>query len=388
MRILNITKYFYPKFGGIESRILEVSKYFASKGDDVFVVTSNSEKSAKKEIYCGIKIFRSKILFTFLNEPVYPGEILNILKLEYDAVHVDLPDPLNSIIAYFAHKIKNKPFFVTYHADIEKKELKKFPLNIFLEIYNFILKEILKSASVIFVTSPNYAEESKILKNFKNKNKIKISPNFIDLNKFNRNEPKVEEIKRKHKLKGKKVVLFVGRLVEYKGVEYLIKAFREVEKEANALDVALDVVLLIVGDGPLKDSLKKISREISCEKIIFAGRVDDLVPYYHVCDVFVLPSITRQEAFGIVLVEAMACGKPCITTKISGMPYVLGESGLLVEPRNINELKKAIIKLLSDDNLRENLGAKAKERVKEKFTSEVVLPEIYETFIKFINLAL
>lgn len=372
MKILNITKYFYPKFGGIESRIIEVSKYFVSKGNKVFVVTSNSEKSKKKEIYNGVVISRNKILFTFLNDPFCLGEILDILRLKYDIVHVDLPDPVNSITAFFASKIKHKHLFVTYHADIEKKELNKFPLNIFLKVYNFILKKILNHAKIIFATSPNYVEESKILRNFKNK--VKITPNFVDISKFSSNEIKVQEIKRKHGLKNEKVVLFAGRLVEYKGVKYLIEAFKEVEKE-------IDARLIIVGDGPLKDSLKKISDE----KIIFAGKVDDLLPYYHLCDIFVLPSITRQEAFGMVLVEAMACSKPCITTNISGMPYVIGDSGILVEPKNVKQLKDAIIKLLRDDGLRENLGLKARKRVQNKFTSEVVLPEIYKVFVNSIH---
>jgi len=381
MKILNITKYFYPKVGGIESRNLEVSKYMASKGYKIYTLTSKHTGSIKNfEIYKGIEIKRHKILFTKFNDPFYPGEISDILKLNYDLVHVDLPDPINSIFAFFASVIKRKPLIITYHADIEKEDLKRFPANLLLNFYNFILKMVLRRAKKIFVTSKEYAKSSNILRNLKFKEedkegKLILSPNFVCEKELNYDKNEIEKIRKN--FENKKIVLFVGRLVKYKGVEYLIKAFNEIKNP--------EIVLLIIGDGPLRKYLENLA---SNKNIKFLGKVENLNPYYALCDIFVLPSITRQEAFGLVLVEAMFFGKPCITTDIdSGMKYVVdyGNAGILVKEKNVDKLRDAIIKLIENENLRKEIGEKARKRVLEKFTDKIVL-EKFEREIEKIKL--
>ncbi|MFN3528055.1 MAG: glycosyltransferase, partial [Candidatus Altarchaeaceae archaeon] len=323
LKILNITKYFYPKYGGIESRNIEISKFLARKGNKIFTITSKFDKNLKNfEIYEGIEIRRHKILFKAFNDVFYPGIIKDIIKIDYDLVHVDLPDPINSIFAFFASVLKSKPLFITYHADIEKEELEKFPKNLILKFYNILLKlVILPRAKKIFVTSKEYVKSSKILKNFKFKDeqkdgKLVLSPNFVCPENLNYDKKEVEKIKEKLNLKDKKVILFVGRLVKYKGVKYLIEAFKKVEKEIN------NVVLLIIGDGILRKELETLAN--NDKNIKFLGKIKNLNPYYALCDIFVLPSITRQEAFGIALIEAMYFSKSCITTNIdSGMKYVV-----------------------------------------------------------------
>lgn len=388
MKILNITKYFYPNVGGIESRNLEISRHLTGKYHKVYTLTSNHTGNLKNfEIYDGIEIIRHKILFTKFNDPFYPGEIFDILKLNYDLVHVDLPDPINSVFAFFASVLKSKPLYVTYHADIEKEELEKFPANLILNAYNLILKMVLWQARKIFVTSKEYSKSSKSLKNLKFEDecthgKLVLSPNFINAQELRfdvtnkENRKKIEEIKEKSGLNNKKIILFVGRLVPYKGAKYLIEAFKKVEEEDD------DTILIIIGSGPLKEELEDLAK--GSKNIKFTGRVEDLKPYYSLCDVFVLPSVSRQEAFGIALIEAMFFGKPCITTDIdSGMKYVVdyGNAGILVKPKDASGLKNEIIKLIKDDGLRKEIGEKARKRVLEKFASRVVL----EKFEKEIN---
>ncbi len=389
MKILNITKYFYPKYGGIETRNFEVSRYLAKNDFEIYVSTSKHEKNLKNfEIYKGINIRRHKILFKAFNDVFYPGIIKDIFRLNYDLVHVDLPDPVNSIFAFLASVIKNKLLIITYHADIEKEELEKFPASLILKFYNIILKFILQRAKKIFVTSRDYAKSSEILRNFKFEDeseggKLILSPNFIDENELNiENFDVTEKIRKNSGLENKKVLLFVGRLVKYKGVEYLLKSFKEAGKNFN------DVVLLIIGDGPLRNQLENIVKKENIKNVRFPGKVKELKYYYALCDIFVLPSITRQEAFGVVLIEAMYFGKPCITTNIeSGMKYVVdyGKAGILVKEKNVEELKNAIIELLKNENLRKEIGKNARKRVMENFTDEVVLEKFEREINKLVT---
>jgi glycosyltransferase involved in cell wall biosynthesis len=157
-------------------------------------------------------------------------------------------------------------------------------------------------------------------------------------------------------------VLSAGRLVYYKGLEYLIRAMDRV-----------DATLLIVGDGPLRPRLEREAgaSPLVRRRVRFLGRVEDLTPFYHASDVFALPSIGRSEGFGIVQLEAMACGKPVVNTRLqSGVPYVSidGLTGITVAPRRPNELADALNRLLYDPQLRQKYGRAALHRVSTEFT--------------------
>ena len=143
-------------------------------------------------------------------------------------------------------------------------------------------------------------------------------------------------------------MLFVGRLVYYKGLEYLIEAMRWVP----------DAVLVVVGTGPLRGRLQRLSEQwLGCPgKVVFLGAVaeHDLCAWYHACDVFVLPSVELSEAFGLVQLEAMACAKPVVTTDLpTGVTYVNqhGHTGLVVPRRNSRALAEAINILLDNRQL-------------------------------------
>jgi glycosyltransferase involved in cell wall biosynthesis len=161
------------------------------------------------------------------------------------------------------------------------------------------------------------------------------------------------------------LLLFVGRLVPYKGVDVLIRAMRSV-----------DAHLVVIGDGPLRAALEGLATDTRVgERVTFAGTVDDneVLAHYHACDALVLPSVTRAEAFGMVQIEAMACGKPVVSTDLpSGVPWVNQhrESGLVVPPSDVEALSVALQTLTRDAALRETRGAGARRRVAAEFTAE------------------
>jgi rhamnosyl/mannosyltransferase len=164
---------------------------------------------------------------------------------------------------------------------------------------------------------------------------------------------------------GSRLVIAVGRLVYYKGFDYLIEAMSGVDGR-----------LLIIGEGPLRVELERLAVDRGLrDKVVFLGRVTDAAPYYHACDVFVLPSVARSEAFGIVQLEAMAAGRPVINTQLdSGVPFVSlnGVSGLTVPPAHARSLTFGINLLLDDPILRSRYGAAAQARVQNLFSLEAM----------------
>ena len=367
MKILQITKYFYPNPGGIESHVLGIAEGFAERKNRTIVLAANHPKTAKFENHHGIEIRRSEILFTLFRDPFTPGMLIDLFNEDYDVIHLHLPDPFNSLFALIASLLKRKPLVVTYHADIIKD---RWYHKIFKFFYGFFQNLVLSQSKIIIATSPDYAHGSETLKNFRGK--LKIVPNFVDEKKFNP-DVKSEKVKRKYRLKNKKVILFLGRLIPYKGVSYLIKAFPDVKKNIK------NAKLVIAGYGPLEKELKRMGKRM--KDVLFITPTDDEVPaLYNASDVFVLPSITRQEAFGIVLLEAMSSSVPCITTRISGMPFVISDTGILVEPENSEDLSAAILKILSNENLAQELGRKARMRVEENFTRKRVIEKLLQIY--------
>jgi rhamnosyl/mannosyltransferase len=160
-------------------------------------------------------------------------------------------------------------------------------------------------------------------------------------------------------------ILFVGRLVRYKGVDVLLKALP-----------GLDVETVIIGNGPQRVSLEALARDLGVAgRVRFLGEVSDaeLLACYQACDTFVLPSMTRQETFGMVQLEAMACGRPVVSAELgTGVSWVNQHerTGLIVKPGDVDDLRRALVRLLEDASLRERLGAGARARVMSQFTAE------------------
>ncbi|MFH1055283.1 MAG: glycosyltransferase [Candidatus Altiarchaeota archaeon] len=366
MKVCMVSKHFLPYSGGLEVRVLELARWLVGKGEKVLVLTTHEPRTKSSEVVDGVDVSRSKVWFSLFNGPFSPGVLLDLLEREYDIIDVNLPDPVGSVWAYIASVIRGKPLFVTYHADILKDGIIFLPLKIIYGPLHWIL---LRRAVRIFVTSPNYAQSSAVLSGFMAK--VVVAPSFVDLKRYN---PSVDNSKVREKmgLSGRKVVLFVGRLVEYKGLDYLVEA-------AGMLS---DAVFVIVGDGPLRGRLERKVLASGVKNVLLAGHVGDgeLSGYYGACDVFVLPSVTRQEAFGLVLVEAMACGKPVVSTNFSGMPYVVDGGGLLVEPRDAVALAEALGKILADSALASDLAEKGVKRVRDFFARDVVCSKISEIY--------
>jgi glycosyltransferase involved in cell wall biosynthesis len=364
--IVHVGKYYPPHVGGIETHLHALCREL-KHSMEVRVLVANDKRRDEHAIIEGVNVSRLAIQFSIAGAPVCTAMAWKLRKLAPDLVHVHLPNPAG-VLAVLASGYKGK-ILATWHSDVVRQRR-------LAKIFAPIQRRFLKNCASIVVTSPNYLESSPELTEFKDR--CRVIPYGIELNQFKHaNLETVEAIRNKI---GGRIILAVGRLVYYKGFEYLIRAMRQ----TNA-------TLVIIGDGPLRRELENDAQRIGvAERVVFLGELQppDIIPYYHACDVFVLPSVARSEAFGIVQLEAMACGKPVVNTQIdSGVPFVSldGVTGITVPSECQEPLATAINHLLDHPHLRAEYGSAALKRVETEFSLEVMVNRTKELYLQVIS---
>jgi len=377
MKILLIIHRFHPFTGGFELHALQLARQLVKEGHEVTVLTTDSlVKAPKEEIVDGIKIIRAKTLFHIPKTriPIAPG-IYNIPS-GYDVVNVFGAIPLISDINLIIAKLRGSKSVLNNVFDPVGDNM-----NLNSRIYKLIYKTyILFGRTIInlfcdriITWTRDYANHSDLLKGFK---KTDIIGSGVDTNAYKPRAPK-EELIEKYGLKNKRVLIFVGRLDNYKGVNHLLNAIKNIE----------NIKLLLVGDGIEKDNLVKQIKDLGIEdKVVFTGKIDqkDLPFYFNLAEVFILPSITRQEAFGKVTIEAMASGVPAIVSGLLGVKEVVdnGNAGLVTEIGNSKDIEKAIRKYLEDENLRKEFIKRGFKRVHENYSWDIVAKRTIRSFQK------
>lgn len=329
-----------------------------------FTVYCNSHQTTFKTIFerkFQLHIVREATPFLFKSQPVnlfYKN--LRKLILENDVIHHHYPFPtMERALVNNLDLLKQKKLIITWHANIQNSRWSWIE-----SIYNPMTVKLLTAADKIVVTSPQLLADSKILQDYKDK--VKIIPLAFD-SKFAVNEPKV--------IRGTgRKILFVGKLRDYKGVDYLIRAMQDV-----------DAVLDIVGNGEKEKKLKQLVADLNLNsKIKFWNNAsdEDLNLFYQNASVFVLPSINEAEAFGIVQLEAMGSATPVINTHLkSGVPYVSldGVTGFTVPPRSPHALATAINRILEDADLYQQFSRNAIARAME-FSEKTMVSKYYEVY--------
>ncbi|MGE5575133.1 MAG: glycosyltransferase family 4 protein [Ignavibacteria bacterium] len=364
-------------FGGVERRIMETCKRLQSQTN---VTVYSGTKAGFKKTTC---INGVRFVPFYSTDRIFPLDnwfFNRSLTKEVNNINADLYEG-HVVSGYgFPKALKKKktkkPFIHTIHgvlADEYEQSKKEGNLSVRGKLVNYFMHNLSKleeetahEASLI-VTISNYSLE-KIQKYYHiDKNKVRIAPNGVDIEKF-KPAGTPRENKLNFGLGEEPCILFVGSLVPRKGLHFLVEAAKKIVKEKA------DTKFLIVGDGPLKNQLTASLREANLSNNFkFMGNFkDDIMPaVYNCADVFVLPSI--QEGQGIVLLEAQASGKPVVAFDVGGVNEALhnGETGLLAERGNTGELADALLKLLSDKSLREKFGANGRRFVSESYTWDI-----------------
>lgn len=368
MKILQVGK-FHPIIGGVEKVMFDLTSGFAARGIDCDMLCANNDTTVRKltikELTPRNRIIICptwKKLFATMISPAMIRELKHRCN-EYDIIHIHHPDPMAALALYMSG-YKGK-VVLHWHSDILKQA------NL-LKLYKPLQNWMIGRASVIVGTTPIYIKESPFLKSVQGK--CTYLP--IGINEIERNEKAVQAIRNQYP--GKKIIFSLGRLVEYKGYKYLIDAAKDLDD---------DYIILIGGSGPLRDTLQaQIDANNLNSKVRLLGRVsdEDLPNYYHATDLYCLSSTMKTEAFAIVQIEAMACGKPVVSTRIpgSGVAWVNAdqESGLTVDVCNAKALSDAIRNILGNTELYDKLAKGAKARYENVFRKETMIDRCLDIY--------
>ena len=374
MKIIQANKAYSPHIGGIETIVRQLAEGFAQKdGIESKVIVCNDYNYGSCETLNNVHIKRTATYARVASLPINPAYPYQLLSESADILHIHEPfliAPATYLAFRSLARKRFKRLVVWWHSDIIKQQS-------ISKLYLPLQKAILREADAIIVATPNHIDSSTVLGEFRSK--CHAIPFGIDLPRFRMNsecQQKVSAIKEKY---GKPIILFFGRLIYYKGAEYLIEAMNSIP----------DAHLVMVGKGTLRESLELMANKgIGNISFIPYLSEEDLVAMYHACDIFVLPSVENSEAFGIVQLEAMACGKPVISSDLpTGVTYVNqdGVTGLVVKKRSSQELVKAIKYLLENETIRQKFGNTAKCRVESDFTVSGMVDQTLNLYSEILS---
>jgi len=299
-----------------------------------------------------------------------------LLKEKRDMIHTHSYGYYQTTAGAVGKKLRDTPLIITPHfhppwsmwGGESRKRLRK--------IYDRLFgKSVIHAPDIVICHSKN---EQELLSNFSlPEEKIRIVPAGIDFNRF-QTVPSPDYFRDFYNITGR-IVLFVGRLASNKGLEHLMDAMPQIISQFK------DTKLVLIGeDEGERKMLEERAEKLGIKnRVVFPGYITDdelFKSAYSACDVFVLPS--EYEAFGLVLLEAMACEKPCVATNVGGVPEVIekGKTGVLVEYGKSDQLANAIIDLLGDDSKRKNMGRAGRERVKVNFIWPKIVDKLEEIY--------
>ena len=358
-RVLHVGKYYPPYRGGMETHLHALCTAMRDVVD-LDVLVANDGRATVAEVIDGVRVMRLGTVARLASTPFTPGLVDAIRASSADLVHLHFPHP-TGIVAWLASRSTAR-FVVTYHSDVVRQRMLG-------ALFAPLLDRALSGADAIIATSPQYVESSPVLA--AHRDRCHVLPFGVPTDALaNADAAEVARIRAQF---GPRIVLAVGRLVPYKGFRYLVRAMRDV-----------DAKLVIVGSGPDRDALLREAAEAGVgDRVSLVGGVRSLAPWLHAADVFALPSVQRSEAFGLVQVEAMVCGKPVVNTALdSGVPYVSlhDESGLTVPPRDPAALAVALRTLLDDAALRARLGEGGRARAARLFSVDAMASATLELY--------
>lgn len=374
-KLLHITKRYPPYIGGIETVCFDMANALKDRYDQM-VLAFNDKDETIDEIYNGVRVVRASVFKVVASQPLSKdyGKLLDdaFRNFKPDIIHFDYPNPYAAAFLLKAmkkYKFKGK-FLLFWHMDIVKQKLLR-------SLFIPQTKALLKRADLVIATSPNYLKDTSFLPKYKGR--VAVLPLKVgdDRLEFTSSQSELSN-QIKEKYKGKKIIFFFGRHVKYKGLRYLIESNKYLNQD--------EVEILIAGKGKLTNELKEEAAPYKNIEFVGVIKDEEINAYLDACYLFAFPSITRNEAFGISLAEALYFGKPALTFTIkgSGVNYVNinDETGLEAPNEDVKSYADNINRLLHDEALYKKLSIGAKERALTLFSKEHFVKTLNEIFDK------
>ena len=383
LKIAQITPRYYPSVGGVEKVVQDLSEELAKRGHNVSVLTTDrmhknqpSFKGVRNEVLNGVKVFRYRSLFGLGHMSFTPSAILDLIKNDYDIVHMHSIRHPHTIWVPLVNFFKDYKTLLQGHTHFSGSPFNTYLYNQFDRI---AFKTIYKKINVFLTLN---SDELLRFKNFGiNQSRLKLLYNPIKQSLFEKSN--TADFIKLNSLDNKKILLFLGQAHEGKRIDLIIKALPQIKNQIK------DVVLIIAGpDFGNYPKLKSLAESYKVNNdILFLGELSEEKKEIVLksCDVLALPS--DYEAFGMVLAEAMACGKPVISTKTPGPLEIIknGFNGLLIEKDSVQELAEGAIKLLSDEDYRMSMGITAKKWAEEKFSIGGIVDQLEDIYLSTQN---
>jgi len=360
VKILHVYKDFCPPIhGGMEQHIALMCRFQRQWADVEALVCSRSAHTQVVE-RDGTRVTEVGEWGRFQSAPMAPGFPWHLRRLRADVVVVHVPNPTAELSWLLARP--RGALVVRYHSDVVRQANA-------MRLYRPALMHFLRQAAIILPTSEPYLRSSAVLQEVASK--CRVVPLGIEPETFQHPDPaRVAACVGRY---GGRFVLFSGMHRYYKGLPMLVHAAK-----------AIKAPVVIAGDGPERAACIALAEELGVA-VAFPGALshEDLVAHLHACTVFAFPSVERSEAFGISIMEAHACGKPVVATKLgTGVEFINadGETGLNVPPRDPVALAEALNALLADPARAEAMGAHARQRIETSFRAEVVARQEFELY--------
>ncbi|NUR53746.1 MAG: glycosyltransferase [Acidobacteria bacterium] len=346
IRVLHVGKFYPPHAGGME-RVLETICRASQGFVENHVLVLNGSSRTVQERRDGVHVTRVASIGSIGSVHVAPGFARRLARTAADLIVLHEPNPW-ALLSYAIAR-PGPPLFIWYHSDVVRPALQ------YALFYAPLARVAYARAQRIIVSSPPLGEYAAVLTPYRDR--VRVVPFGIEPSRWRSHAGAGPS--------GEPFVLFAGRHVAYKGVDVLLRALAQSTARA-----------VIVGDGPKRRAWEAMARGLGLNgRATFTGEVpdDELRRLMHACAALVLPSVTRAEAFGYVQLEAMAAGKPVISTDVpSGVSWVNQHmrTGLIVPSGDDRALRAAIDRLMADSSLRDRLGAAGRARVEQEFTLE------------------
>ena len=370
--VLHVGKFYPPASGGMERLLQLLCEGERAQGADSRVLVANTEARTVHDIVGGVPVTRVAAVAAtgaVVWCPSFPAW-LRRLAADADVLVIHEPNPI-ALVSYAAARPRRR-LLVWFHSEVVRPRWR------YRLFYWPFLRPVLDRAEHIIVSSPALVQHADALKGYREK--CVVIPFGLDTSHLDADAATLARAAALRAQYAEPLVLFVGRMVGYKGVDILVRAM-----------TGVDARLVLVGDGPRRAELVELAGDLGLAgRVTFAGQVsdDEMRALYRACDVFVLPSVTRAEAFGLVQLEAMAAGKPVVSTSVpSGVPWVNqhGRTGLVVRPGDVPALREAINRLLKDPDLRSRMGRAGRDRVAAEFTVGRMVAQVTALYARVLT---